>query len=437
MRRVLLFDRPHTDYILKRVLSEVFNEACEYTILSEYRNYGANWVGDFVYDKHYDSPNDVPGDSVVLDVIQRDRVLRGIDREIASSLVRRYWHAIDRLFDEKDFDLVASLSIDCYLIDVLYRVADIHRVPILSFIGSFMSEYTRFTLRGERQELDRAVGEEEVVRVLNRLTDPRFLPDSQTNNMTKRPKDLFRYYLHRKISEKIYHPLWRKLNSDPYHTVMSVEVFRNLKWNDVWDCDFEGRFTRLTDLDINQNCIYLPMHLIPEATTDYWCPDIAKVGYEDYIANVVQSSPEMRFLIKEHPAMYGLRNLSFYDRLLSFGNVSLVHPLDSSNVLLEKVENVIVDNGTVGIEAALREKTVLALCESYYSDLHPAIALGQTMQDYHSSDYALDEANVRFIKRLLSCHFFSDYRNDESQAGSDIFQLAHGARLYLARIGLV
>lgn len=47
--------------------------------------------------------------------------------------------------------------------------------------------------------------------------------------------------------------------------------------------------------------------------------------------------------------------------------------MDRSNELLNMVDNVLVDTGTVGVEALLRGKRVISLSDNYYSDLHPNI----------------------------------------------------------------
>ena len=178
------------------------------------------------------------------------------------------------------------------------------------------------------------------------------------------------------------------------------------------------------------NAVYLPMHLIPEATTSYWCDKVPHLGYLEYLLDIIDNSTRnAQFFIKEHPSMYGKRALSFYRELLSRKNVVLIHPLDRSNSFLEKVSTVAVDTGTVGVEALLRGKRVLCFSDNYYSALHPNARRVDAASEKDLISPLSDFDAVEFSKRLLDGWFPSDYVNGKEQKKQPRTVLTEGLRL--------
>ena len=138
------------------------------------------------------------------------------------------------------------------------------------------------------------------------------------------------------------------------------------------------------------------------------------------------------FIIKEHPAMYGRRLLSFYDELNAIPNVILLHPMDRSNNLLLEVDNVVVDNGTVGIEALMRGKRVICLSDNYYYRFHPN-AFRRDCVTMESLSLPLQEYDNRiFMKNLLQGCFVSNFKNSTNGIPtSNPDQVIKGIRTYL------
>ncbi len=135
--------------------------------------------------------------------------------------------------------------------------------------------------------------------------------------------------------------------------------------------------------------------------------------------------------------MYGRRLLDFYDQLNSFPNVILLHPMDRSNNLLLEVENVVVDNGTVGVEALLRGKRVICLSDNYYQRFHPNAFMRDriTMEALKLPLQEFD--NHTFMRSMLQGCFPSNFANSMNGIPkSDPIQAAAGIRTYLEINGL-
>lgn len=431
MPKILVYTRRFSKELFQEIINKTFKNA-DITFYSDFKNSGDIWTGKYIYDSKYDVPNAELQDQMS-DIICRDRVLRNTLKNKAPMLVTRLWNGIDELLSKEHFDYFFTLSIDCYTIDVLLRLCDKYNVKAISFLGSFISGYAWFTLRGERNLLKRNVSEEEAQKVFNQLIQKNYLPDSETKHVRQSHKDIFIFYYRRKLIEVLFYPFLKCIFRDPLNYHFNMCNLNGKKLSDFYNKKYETYFTHIKNLQIDpENTIYLPMHFIPEATTDYWCDNIAKVGYNNYILNIIKNtSPDILFLIKEHPAMYGKRELSFYEKLLQFSNVKIIHPLDSSNNLLELVKTVVVDNGTVGVEAVLRGKRVISLSRSYYADLHPNIICSDTISKELLQQPITDYDNSIFIKELLDGLFHSNYKNDKKQSKCSSDQISEGLSLLL------
>lgn len=432
MNKILVYTRPYSASVLCKAASAAFEEPSIVTI-SEYPKSFDHWVGDYIYKSDYDVP--ILDAELLSDIVCRDRALREMEPTRAARIVQRFWNGCERLFAGEKFDYLLSMTPDCYCPDVLIRVATKHGVKTLAPMGTFLKdEYARFTLYGERVDLGRMVSDQEASDVLERMLDKTFLPKSEIDNIKRSAKDVKSFYRRRKLIESVYHPVKRTLTRDPDNPRWNTSLFKKTPFEKLYSRDYESYFTSIDDIDFSaQPTAYLPMHLIPEATTDYFCKNIAREGYCNYILRVAREKDAgIRLLIKEHPAMYGRRELSFYDELLKVPEVSIIHPLIRSNDLLDRIDLVVVDNGTVGVEAAIRGKRVLALESNYYSDLHPNIHVQRYIGKELFSVPLVDYDDARFMKDLLSSMFPSNFCDVGMQMKDlDAQSLAEGIRLFV------
>ena len=111
-------------------------------------------------------------------------------------------------------------------------------------------------------------------------------------------------------------------------------------------------------------------------------------------------------------------------------NVELIHPMVRSNELLERVDNVLVDDGTVGIEALLRGKRVISLEKNYYSELHPNISVESRVSKSSLMRALEDPEPTKMVTSLLADMFPSDYSNGKAQGSCSAESVAAGIRLY-------
>src|SRR5205823_6797277 len=77
-----------------------------------------------------------------------------------------------------------------------------------------------------------------------------------------------------------------------------------------------------------------------------------------YIAKSLPAGHDL--MVKEHPAMKGYRDLSYYRRLKEMYNVHLMSPRTDSHELIKASDAVFTITGTTGWEGLLYGKPVIA-----------------------------------------------------------------------------
>ena len=121
--------------------------------------------------------------------------------------------------------------------------------------------------------------------------------------------------------------------------------------------------------------VIFPLHLQPELNIDtcgrYWdnqSETILKVWR--------QLGPNDALFIKEHPVAIGNRGRAWYERLLSYPNLHLLHHAAEVPQVLQKIDYIFTISGTMGLEAALDGRKVLCLAPTTYDRLANVVSPG-------------------------------------------------------------
>lgn len=112
---------------------------------------------------------------------------------------------------------------------------------------------------------------------------------------------------------------------------------------------------------------FFPLHYEPEMALDLLAPYFRQ--QMPLIEYVNQSLPAgTKLLLKEHPNMIGHRKISYYKKLRKLRNVVLIHPrFTSYDIFTNKnCKGIITINSTVGYEALMFKKPVVAFGKAYY-----------------------------------------------------------------------
>lgn len=428
--KILLYARPASKDFFLKLIERTFGET-NIIMISDFKGMGDIWSGQYIYNEKFSSPILLDNDSFC-DIYNRCRFLRSQPKHISNMLITRFWNGVNQLFKDEKFDLVISPLIDCYTMDIIERVSKKQKCPFISPVSHFFNGYSRFTIRGELIRINRSIDKTEVDKVLNTLLQDSYKPNFSINKQISEGKQ-FKFFVRRNLIDDIYFPLKKKKEGDPLNYHYNTGSFQTRKITDYIGRDINQCLIKINDIKNFNDSVYIPLHYSPEATVDYWCDDSKLAYYEASICNLINNSDkDIRFILKEHPAMLGKRHIKFYQELLKNSNVNIIHPYENSNDLLKRIENVLVYTGSVGVEALLRGKRVFTVTENYYSNLHPNILkidkVDKKMMDYKLTEYS----NNDFIYHLLQGLFKGQYYGDWNINNSDINEISKALSLYLS-----
>ncbi len=123
-------------------------------------------------------------------------------------------------------------------------------------------------------------------------------------------------------------------------------------------------------IDADEKFIYFPLHVEPERSLLLVAP--FHTNQIEIITQIAKALPiGFKLYVKEHVGMsiYGWRERSYYQKILSLPNVCLIHPSVNSIDLLKKCSLVITIGGTTGVEAAFHLKPTVVFADVGYSML--------------------------------------------------------------------
>ncbi len=301
------------------------------------------------------------------EVIKRCRLLRSLPRSEAVLHMLSMKEAVSFMYDVVKPDLVVSETIDQFLMDLMYFEALKRGIPFVGLVISFVNGYYRVSARGEHTQL-RNVSKSEALSVIKQLESKNYKPGFvvQSNPRFKALaverwfKNILRipyFFLKRFLSgERYNYHYWASqltsLNNFNFYPIVS---FGSKDWKEKLDSS-------------SKPIIYIPLQYFPEATIDYWCEDLNVIEYDERLMDyILQLSSDFQILIKEHPNVIGIRNSTFYKKILKIEGVIISPPCENSNSIVALCDAVLVWTGSVGFEAALRGKPVITTCKPYYA----------------------------------------------------------------------
>ncbi|MHA3787238.1 capsular polysaccharide export protein, LipB/KpsS family [Flavobacterium hauense] len=155
---------------------------------------------------------------------------------------------------------------------------------------------------------------------------------------------------------------------------------------------------------------FYPLHLEPEAVVLYWADGIY-TNQVKLIENIAGQLPVGTFLyVKDHPHLYGYRDVRDYDIIKDIPNVKLLPPHMPGKKIVKDSKGVITLNGTAGLEALLLNKKIITFGSAFYQvsdrvkfvknikDLREVL---YTMQDGDfNDDYDLDRFVLAYLRSL-------------------------------------
>lgn len=155
--------------------------------------------------------------------------------------------------------------------------------------------------------------------------------------------------------------------------------------------------------DYTRKYIFFPLHFQPEASTCVCAEKYEKQLF--FIDSWAKSLPADTVLyVKEHYALLGHRDPSFYEELKKYPNVFLIDPWESSRKLIENSFVVTTLTGTAGYEAMLLRKPVFIGGDCVFDNAPGIIKINDIFQKFLPSinEWKKPE-RTDVIKYLCAC----------------------------------
>ena len=153
----------------------------------------------------------------------------------------------------------------------------------------------------------------------------------------------------------------------PLKGVITVRSIRNI-FSESYFTSREEALNQIKQLHYNK-IIYFPLQFTPETSLNYYINDHRFSAYNALIETVINTIGSDNLIIfKEHPDIFGFRDVSFYENLKSKPNVLLVPMSMNTDELLHYSDVVLVTgSASTGIEAAIKGKHLISLGGCFYS----------------------------------------------------------------------
>jgi hypothetical protein len=295
------------------------------------------------------------------EIILRDRMLRGIDKQIAKNIVINVSNSIFNIFEELKPNIIFGQLVDYYIYDIAFKIAKELDVKVVSFLDGFIDNTCALSTYGEL----------ELKGNLNIDFFEYFGNKNQPNEVTKLDKSnslkLFINGIRSDAKRKIIKIKNYKSYHAYKHDIRTVVDGYQPQLN-KWSAFSFFYFEELNSLDFidKKKSVYVPMHFYPEAVIDYWIKNLDLISYELLLEQTIKINQDIVFILKEHPFMVERRSFTFYKKLSKYRNVIILNPKIRSFDIFNKIEYVFTWTGTAGLEAIFSNKKVITVEKTFY-----------------------------------------------------------------------
>ncbi len=367
-----------TNYIKKTVPGGLIFETSKF--LSQHWNQYS--VSDLIeVEKKYDC-------APIWQFIYSDRFLINRDYQYCINVTVGLFNFFETIFSNNHIDFYYSETIatlQCYIAYIVGKKYGVKYICQMTARGLdsthhyfIMDEFMGNALfHDDYQKFD--YSEEEIKRADKFLKEfeSKDVPPKNMVFTGKRPKFRFKFFVY---------PLIRFLKSfdkslnDPC-SYMYYESYKNITNPVYFYFRYQLAKKYYNKADTNIKYVYYPLHYQPEASTIVCAQKYEKQLF--FIDSWAKSLPaDTKLYVKEHYALLGHRDLSFYEELKKYPNVVLIDPWENSRKLIEGSVAVTTLTGTAGWEAMLLRKPVFIGGNIFFDNAPGVIKIKDIYLDY-------------------------------------------------------
>ena len=252
--------------------------------------------------------------------------------------------------------MLLSISVDCYHTHIQHLLCKKYHIRAIGFSSSFLDNYTFLTSFGELTKVDNNEVFEGFEKYLSKYI-PSYMEYFKATNLSslnRYVRSILRFFVSKVVAKFSHYEMSRfeqSISISPPAFPWLFKCHKNLP-------PHHGR----------SPILYIPLQLYPEHNTDYWLPQ-ELIDYQTCILNIIKDISALdiydKILIKDHPAVRGLREREFMlDLTKQCENNSKIFLLDSrigQNLILRSYPgiHVLSLNSSASHEAILAGKTVI------------------------------------------------------------------------------
>lgn len=449
--KYLVYSRPRTHSFFRFLLEELCGSKDEIVFISDWKiKLGIDIHRRALQVTNGFSREDIKfltwSESELNDIILRDRFLRGVTNEkLIANLIFGYTAVLSEIIQYIKPDAIFSIPMDCYIVDLLERLARRNRIPFWQFVGSPIKARTRLTRRGELVKF--VDNEEEIQTVTNRYIDKirsgNYFPDyvsSRRNNIFNISRIIFKDLIKRSvfsILERLRPYQFNYVSVLKSNNTMYAGNFQNLFLNKFFNEELP-----------DSPYVYIPLQWYPETSIDYFSTTTNFLPYYDWLFKIITLvSKNSTVVLKEHPVALGYRPLAIYKKLTDYNRVFLLPPHYPSKTIIENSVATITHGTTTSIESIILRRPSITLGKPYFDfkDLFVKIQDSKDLKDFNEiiekcKNKVIEERDIRnFVKNYVSCtirgySFFVDFDSKNSEMRKNVQNLKKSLRKYKSLI---
>lgn len=354
------------------------------------------------------------GSQTINEIIARCRLLRSLPYAEALNYIYATEELVQSIFTSYKVDLVYMLPVDSFILDIIARLAYASQVKIHSEIGSPFRFYSRSTVFGEYIHCHTPSGREIEKAILSTRNLSYFPPYmSKHARITATKLDTFISFYGNKL-----------VNVFKMLTLYSIGVVTGQRYGYHFRSSLLLRKLALSykSMDLKMNSyeniysekefIFVPLHVYPEATVDYWSSVSMALDYHSEVLKyLLFLSRFFHVVVKDHPANKSGRPTSFLCRLSQIPNVTIMNSSTPSKLIISSnmCIGVFTNSGVSGIEAIALGKYVFYPYDAkpyYFFDNHLFHEVNTTCEsfDFQHQSHSMDLDNYAFVffQKILS-----------------------------------
>jgi hypothetical protein len=333
-------------------------------------------VDDFyaAYARHYKASATASAlldEAQITDIIARCRLLRWLPKRRAAAMALAMADAFEKVLDAEQPAVIAAFPMDRYVSDVLERVGAKRGIPFFELTASAVPSMSMLLYRGQLITRAADPAPELVEKIVHEIADPLFTPAYVQGAKRFTPAKWLRVFAYFRLRGRFFKGL-SLVKRDPLGLhYLDAQAFLGHKprLSDIRMCKMvEEDWRAKAEAFPADKRLFIGLQLFPEASIDYWIPDLEMIAHEDLLFDVAQAFTGAGYavLVKDHPLQFGFRQVALLDRLKRLPNVVIVPYEVSGNEVLDACGVNFTCTGTLGLQAALTGKVSITT-SCYYT----------------------------------------------------------------------